>query len=130
MINWQAHYTDGSTLSQLSGYTYADIDRERLQAFDLWQDNRLLIRVDLRDDSDKEVGRRRLIYRLRTQMNSSGQEVKFYMVGWQRTVSGRNIVAINYLFEDGAILLGGQFTNDELMDAIVPFPWERDLVTA
>ena len=124
-IFWVAHLDDGTVISQNYGGSYATLPRDHLQAFDLWQNGRILCRVDLRED---ELGKRSLIYRRRTQMRTDGSpSTHYYMVGWQRTVAGFRIQAINYIFEDGSILLGGQFIDDELMGAIEPFEWERDI---
>lgn len=133
MIYWIAHYIDGSNLRQYNnGVTnsYQDIERHRLVAFDLWRDEQLLVRVDLRDnDNSSEIEARRLIYRKRHQMTDKGHHLTFYMVGWQRKVNGRNVQAINYVFEDGGILLGGQFTDEGglPMHAIAILPYEQDL---
>lgn len=125
-ITWQAHYATGETVTPES-VPYAHLDRDRLQAFDLLQGSRLLVRVELREDG---LGRRALIYRKRTLQRNDGTEgATFYLVGWQRVVLGQKVQAICYLFEDGRVLLGGQFRgDDELMDEIVPFEWEKDLV--
>ena len=128
-IYWQAIYSDSSILDQHKGAKYQDIDRSRLAAFDLWLhpdkgpgiEPRLLIRVDLRDDTIEGVGPRRLIWRQRHTLSSKGEEFSFHLVGWQRTVrppqteiGGRNIQAIAYVFEDGAVFLGGQFDERDI----------------
>ncbi len=142
-IYWQAIYSDGSILDQHKGAKYQDIDRSRLTAFDLWLhpdkgpgiEPRLLIRVDLRDDTIEGVGPRRLIWRQRHTLSSKGEEFSFHLVGWQRTVrppqtekgrldegqrgrspqmGGRNVQAIAYVFEDGAVFLGGQFDERDI----------------
>lgn len=128
MITWLAHYTDGSTLTQTNGHTYADIDRDRLQAFDLWSDGRLLVRVDLRQDTrNGELGPKRLIWRMRTILDTAGQKNIVHLTGWQRQVNGRNVQAICYVFEDGIVLLGGQFTGQDFMDPVEPMACETDL---
>jgi hypothetical protein len=127
-ITWQAHYTDGSTLPQGNGATYTDIERDKLQAFDLWRGEQLLVRVDLRPDSNGEVGQRRLIWRMRRRLDTGGGQMTIHMVGWQRTVNGRNVQAICYVFEDGVVLLGGQFTGKDFMDEITVREWEKDLL--
>ena len=129
-IYWQAIHSDGSILDQHKGAKYQDIDRSRLTAFDLWLhpnegagiEPRLLIRVDLRDDTIEGVGPRRLIWRQRHTLSSSGEEFSFHLVGWQRTVKppqngtigGRNIQTIAYVFENGAVFLGGQFDERDI----------------
>lgn len=129
MISWVAHYNDGTEAHQSEGISYADLDRSNLQAFDLWQNGRLLVRVDLRqDDVSEGVEPRRLIYRRRVWANSNGEEMVFYLIGWQRRVKGVKVQAVNYVFEhDGSVLLGGQFTNRDFMDEIYILPHEEDL---
>ncbi len=131
-ITWLAHYDDGSTLPQYAPdgtvNKYADVNRNRLLAFDAWQADKLLVRVDLRDDSSPDIGRRRLIWRIRHQLGTNGTHVKVYLIGWQRTVKGRNVQAINYLLADGPVMLGGQFNEADFTNPIVPFAWETDLL--
>ena len=129
MIYWIAHYQDGTSLNQSEGASYGDINRPNLQAFDLWRAGQLLIRIDLRDDTDNEIGPRRLIWRIRHKQTATGQHEAIHMVGWQRQVNGRNIQAIGYVFEDGPILLGGQFVEQDFMGAIVPLTFESDLLS-
>ena len=133
-IQWVSHYLDGTKLEQFptegDKHTYKDIDREKLIAFDLWKDNQLLVRIDLRDDTkgDTAIGRRRLIWRMRHIMRSDGEHERLHMAGWQRKVNGINIQSICYTSEDGVIVLGGQFTGEDFMDPIGPLEWETDLL--
>jgi len=108
-LTWLAHYEDGSNLAQANGNTYKDIDRTRLAIFDLWQGDRLVVRVDLTDDVTDGIGPRRLIWRTRHFLDSAGGRVKVHLCGWQRRVAGKNVQAICYVTEDGTVLLGGQF---------------------
>lgn len=129
---WIAHYDDGQPpTDQRTGSTYADIDRTRLTAFGLYEGERPIILVDFRDDTngDPEIGLKRLIWRLRHSQSSSGQHVAVHLVGWQRTVAGRNTQSICYVNEDGVIILGGQWLEDKpMMHAIVPLECEADLI--
>lgn len=123
-ITWQAVYSDDTVLSQVgddgSRHTYGDIDRARLVAFDLWRDGALLVRVDMRGDSNGEVGEKRLIWRMRNWLRGDGGHDRVHLVGWQRTVKGRNVQAICYVFDNGAVVLGGQFNErDPLMYSVV-----------
>lgn len=129
-LTWRAQYDDGRQLSQLAPdgtrHKYQDIERERLVCFDLWRGERLLVRVDMRDDSGDGMGPKRLIWRIRTELTSRGATNRVHMAGWQRTVKGRNVQAIAYVFEDGAVVLGGQFQeNDPLMYDVVELDCER-----
>jgi hypothetical protein len=126
-VAWIAHYNDGSQYPQ---GTFSKIDRSRLVAFDLLKDKSLFLRVDLRPaDVDKDIGPKRLIYRKRVRKdNATGETVlTWYLVGWQRKVKGRNVQSINYVFDDGVIMHGGQFTKGDFQDPIDPLPWELDL---
>ncbi len=130
-IYWQAIYSDGIILDQFKGARYQDIDRSRLVAFDLWQhpddpwkypegykgpgvEPKLLIRVDLRDDTINGIGPKRLIWRQRHSLNSRGEEFSFHLVGWQRTVEGINVQSIAYVFDEGGVFLGGQFDERDI----------------
>jgi hypothetical protein len=129
-ITWIAHYDNNETQDQRSGATYADIDRARLTAFGLYQDERPIILVDFRPDtpSGSDIGPKRLIWRLRHQQNSAGQRVTIHLVGWQRQVAGRNVQSICYVNDEGTVVLGGQWMEDKpLMHAIVPLECETDL---
>jgi hypothetical protein len=124
-FQWLAHYDDGSSYRQGN---FGDIQRNRLVAFDLLKDNELCVRVDLRvNDSSDGIEPKRLIYRRRTRKSEKGDQLVFHLIGWQRKVLGRNIQSIAYVFEDGGVLLGGQFTGQDFQHAIVPLEFEADL---
>ena len=109
-FHWIAYYNDGSNLDQRTGCTYADIDRARMEAFGLYDGERPLAMVDFRDgQKDPDIGPRRLIWRKRSMMRSDGVGVSVHLVGWQRTVAGRNVQAICYINGEGTIIMGDQW---------------------
>lgn len=100
---WRAVYYDGSTIDQYDSEGkaivrgYEDIDRERLMAFEIREMGmlqRLIHRVYLGGD-------KRLIWRRRVFMKMGGQQTVIHLVGWQKTVEGRNVQAITFVFPDG-----------------------------
>lgn len=106
---WRAVYYDGSTADQydVKGERvirgYEDIDRQRLQAFEIREKDtqNLVYRVWLGGD-------KRLIWRERVYIQRVGgnqYELRIHLVGWQRTVEGRNVQAIAFIFPDGHIEL-------------------------
>lgn len=132
MFYWIAYYNDGSELKQKPGITYEDIDRPRLTAFSLFNENNVpLVMVDFRKDykSDSDIGPRRLIWRRRGLISTKGAEQHIHLVGWQRKVAGQSIQAVCYVIEpEGTVILGGQWTDDiPLMNAIKPLAHEIDL---
>lgn len=131
-FRWVAHYNDGRALYQEkpdgSKHTYADIERDKLVAFDLWVGDRLIVRVDLRPDRLGDSPKR-LIWRMRHLMNDKGRDDVIHLVGWQRTVGGENVQAICYVFEDGAVLLSGEWGGEGgYMHPITLLECEKDLV--
>ncbi|MCP6727657.1 MAG: hypothetical protein KJI69_06625 [Patescibacteria group bacterium] len=104
-LNWKAIYSDGKTLNQYnedkSVNKYTDIDRNILEFFEIYRENKLILRIHLGND-------KRLIYRRRITMGFSGKiKVVVYLVGWQKTVNGENVQSISYIFEDGHIEMAG-----------------------
>jgi len=99
---WRAVYYDESTADQYDSEGeavirgYEDIDRERLMAFEIREMNtkNLIHRVYLGGD-------KRLIWRRRVFMKMAGQQTVIHLVGWQKTVEGRNVQAITFVFPDG-----------------------------
>lgn len=134
--SFRAIYKDGSEIWQHDPETgetvntYADINRERLEVFGLYNGDRPLVMVDFSDDrnGDESIGPKRLIYRKRHLKNSKGGSVSVYLVGWQRKVNGRNVQSICFVSGDGTIILGGQWQdNRPLRGTIKALPWENDL---
>lgn len=124
-LYWQATHSTGLILNQFQGAKYGDIDRSTLEFFDLWIypdrgpgiDPHLLVRVDLRADS---LPQRRLIWRKRTERDMSGNELVYHLVGWQRTVEGRNVQAICYVFNESTVVLGGEWQEHDPVMFSVP----------
>jgi len=133
LITWIAHYNDGSELRQRNGTekaTYQDIDRENLAAFTLQMNDQPLVIIDFRDDTndDPEIGRKRLIWRIRHQMDSKGNRVKIHLAGWQRNIKGRNVQAIYFVTQNGTVVLGGQWQPElPLRHGVKPLSHEIDL---
>ena len=103
-MKWKAVYSDGY-LNQYNedgtANKYTKIDRKKLQFFELYKEEKLILRVHLGDG-------KRLIYRRRVEMEypSKIKEV-IYFAGWQKKVGGENIESISYIFEDGHIEMAG-----------------------
>ncbi len=96
-IKWRAWYSDGTYLDQISGQDqYTKIDRTRLNAFEIFSDDKSLLRVWLDDDK-----RKKLIYRRRVQQNFSTGAITsvVYLVGWHMKVGNESIQSINYIIE-------------------------------
>jgi hypothetical protein len=97
-IYWRAIYKDGTFLSQYNGkeeHKYADIDRSKLKYFDLLEtgNKNPLIRYYF-DSPDKK-----LIYRKRNFLKSTGERSEIYLIGWQ---CGK-VQSISVLFPDKSI---------------------------
>ncbi len=97
-MNWKAIYKDGSSLEQYDGSEnkYTAIDRAKLVAFEMWN-NQLITRIDLSDPL------KRLIWRRRVDLGGLSQITRvIYLVGWQKTVDGKNTQQIHVIEEDGS----------------------------
>ncbi|MCH7561883.1 MAG: hypothetical protein IIC67_11070 [Thaumarchaeota archaeon] len=117
---WKAIYSDGKSLNQYnedkSVNKYTDIDRNILKFFELYDKDKLILRVHLGDS-------KRLIYRRRVSLRMEGTITEvIYLVGWQKTIKGKNIQSINYIFEDGHIELKGAW------DEKSPFAYSPNLI--
>jgi len=102
---WRAIYYDYTAIDQYDAggerivHGYEDIDRQRLQAFDIREKGteRLIHRVWLGGD-------KRLIWRERVYIKVIGNvqhETRIHLVGWQRTIAGKNVQSITFVFSDG-----------------------------
>ncbi|KKL95154.1 hypothetical protein LCGC14_1857460 [marine sediment metagenome] len=104
-LKWKAIYLDGKSLNQYnedkSVNKYTDIDRTILKFFELYKENKLILRVHLDDN-------KRLIFRRRVSLKMGvGITEVVYLVGWQKTVERKNVQSICYIFEDGHIEMAG-----------------------
>ncbi len=118
-ITWKAVYPEGC-LNQYnedgSVNKYTDIDRTMLKYFELYKEDKLILRVHLGDG-------KRLIYRRRVALGLDGKiKGVVYLLGWQKTVSGENIQSICYVFEDGHIEMAGAW------DEKSPFSYAPNLI--
>jgi hypothetical protein len=112
-FNWKSIYTDGSSLSQYNDKGekngYENIDRTKLKAFAIFDDDKLLFKLHL------EPGQR-LIYRRRNFINplDTGADADFfYMIGWQQKIGNINTQSINYVYPDGHIEQAGIWAGGE-----------------
>ena len=107
-IFWKAIYSDGSFLSQHNEdgteNKYYDIDRTKLIAFEVYNNNNLVLLRHL------EPGQR-LIFRQRSAFSTTGKEMRIILVGWQQMVNGKNVQEIAYIFPTHIELAGRWGTN-------------------
>ena len=106
-ITWKAVYSDGKSLNQYnedkSVNKYTDIDRSKLTSFELYNKTKLIFKLILEENQ-------RLIFRRRVSMDFQGNTTMVvYLVGWQKTIGKENIQSISYIFEEGLIIMGGQW---------------------
>lgn len=97
MIEWRAVYSDNTHLDQFAENgienKYSDIDRTKLQAFDILHDGITVLRTDLSN-------KKRLIYRRRVkQRGPSGAKQVVYLVGYQENINGVNKQVVNHIYE-------------------------------
>jgi len=103
---WRANYDDGSCLTQYNAdgteNKYVDIDRSRLVSFELLSGDVVVFKLFL-EKLDNKL--KHLIY----------------LVGWQQTINGKNVQSISYIFDDGLIVMAGNwkecpFNKPELLE--------------
>ena len=116
MFEWRAVYNDGSYLSQCnednSENSYKDIDREKLSKFELYDDERLIYCLHIKENQ-------RLIFRGRNFIEISNEGEKrwiIYLIGYQFNENGKNYKVINYIHENGLIELDDSRNDLELLD--------------
>jgi hypothetical protein len=110
---WVAEYADGTTIFEMDDAGYdvhglKDVDLSRVVRFTL-----IPLREGLPTPTvqlDQASGQR-LIFtrRRRIEVNPASEEVvdrsTTHLLGWQRTVEGRNVKGVTYWFEDGSCLV-------------------------
>lgn len=106
--NWVAIYNDGTRLSQIessgkaSAY-YKDIDRDKLEAFEMWEGGVRVLHIKFRKGQ-------RLIWRRRVEQSPQGVHEICHIIGKQENINGRNYQGIIGLFEsDGRVEAAGRF---------------------
>ena len=96
-----------------SSFGYTDIDREKLSAFALFRDDKKIIKLHLDEDG------KRLIWRKREYKRPGKSTNTIHLLGWQKTVNGKNVQSIAYVFDDGHIELAGRFKeNHPIFDKV------------
>lgn len=118
MIHWVAEYDDGSELVQFPGdgreNPYSAIDRSKLSAFSLHDENGLFYRLHL------ELGQQ-LFWRRRVWQQVGGAREEILIVGWSRG----NEMSVVFIFPDGHLESRSSWAEGhEWADPIVPMPCE------
>lgn len=106
-MQWKAVYTDGTYLDQIepSGKknVYADIQRDKLHSFELWDKNKRVISLRFFENQ-------RLIWRRRVLMSAGKATETIHIIGKQQTVNGKNYQGILAVFEsDGRVEVAERF---------------------
>jgi len=107
-FTWTAYYSDSTTLEQYGSNktsNYPDIDREKLAAFGILKDNKLIYRVFVEP-------RQTLIYRRRPSGNFKSGEItgEVIMVGTKEKVKGVDVQNIAYIdVTNGLIQMAGKW---------------------
>lgn len=115
MLTWKAIYSDGGSLEQFNAggpeNSYKNIDRTKLSRFELYDQDRMVYSLFLREGW-------RLIFRRRNfiSMQKAGEKRwVVYLVGAQFTdQAGKNHKFINYIHESGLVEL-----DDDRKDLVV-----------
>lgn len=95
---WLAVYKDGTTIRQKEFQVgYDELDREKLEEFQMWKDDQLIFAVPFKDGTGS-----RLIWRRRTQ-NSPGEGITHLYV------IGKRGAFVAVLFPNGVTVLDDNF---------------------
>jgi hypothetical protein len=109
-FNWRAIYNDNTFLNQYrkdgTANGYGNIDRTKLKSFEMYntKDNKSILKLDL------EPGQR-LIARRRTWQDLNTNEIIGYvwLIGWQKTINGKNKQTVYHILPDGKIEKHGKW---------------------
>ncbi len=115
--HWRAVYTDDSFLDEHpdgdTTHAFADIAMERLAAFWLMPQDASLPHALIRVTDP----RTRVIFFRRRTLTATQQELEqtdgligkltntLHVLGWQRTVNGRNVQSFTFIYPDGSMLV-------------------------
>lgn len=105
--HWIVRYNDGSSLPQIDSNgkknAYQDIDRNKLAAFEMWENDKRLVLIRFNKGQ-------KLIWRRRVETSPSGVTEVCHIIGKQENLNGQNIQGIIGLFEsDGRIEITDRF---------------------
>ena len=112
--HWRAQYDDGSHLDEHDedgrGVGFASVDQSCLTALELLpQDGGIPYRLQLSDDMRPIFFRRRAVTVNPSDGVPEDERVigrkTSTVIGWQRTVEGRNVKSLVVLLPDGSVLL-------------------------
>lgn len=117
-ITWRAVYDDEKILTQYnadgSDNKYADIDRDRLDHFDLIRKGKVFYSLFLHE-GQRLIYRRRTLIKMRTLDGVEQDREVIYLVGYQTTIGGQNLVVLNYIYRGGRVELDNSRSNIELL---------------
>lgn len=125
MLTWEAVYNDGKTFLQYNAdgteNQYEAIDRAQLTQFNLYDGNHAVYALYLRD-GQRLIYRRRNFIKLMASANGEAPKEErhlIYLIGWQMTIltsnGPKNITALNYILEDGSVILDNERSNLQLL---------------
>lgn len=113
-FGWNAIYSDGESLKRYnedgSENSYNDIDRERLDRFEVTVLDKRVLSVFMERPSQKLVYRRRVF--CDSQGNPKGMVL---LAGWHENINGTSIKSIAYIYPDGHVELAGARDDLELV---------------
>jgi len=110
---WRCQYNDGTYFpatqeeSKRMSQTYSDIEQDKLIFFEVYkrETDNLVLQTHFHDQD------RQLIHVRRILKHTQKSDEKIWLVGWQKTVNGKNVQSINLIFEDGHIEAIGEWGN-------------------
>lgn len=123
--NWVSVYNDNTRLPQFnedgSENKYQDIDRTRLSAFEFYKDGKLLLVCELAPGA-------RLIYRKRVEQSSGGEPHVIYLIGWQKTIEGKNSQSIACVpaYNDTIVFVDGWREGSRWLYPVEEFQFEKE----
>ncbi len=117
MITWKAIYSDGSLAqhnSDGSENSYKQIDRSKLQSFELYDGEKLIFILNL-NKNKQLIFRRRNFIPVSVKTGEESGRWTVYIVGFRFTdSSGEKHNVLNYLNPDGVVELDDERNNLEL----------------
>ena len=111
ILNWKVTYRDGSVLYEKTRdkqNSYANIDRTKLEAFQLFTENyEKLVYTLVLGEGQRLIYRRRVTKELSmTERDISEGDILYtiYLVGCQQTVNGKNIQSVAHIMENSIVV--------------------------